>query len=172
MACALNGFFVCRFEREAVRLTRLIVMITITFMSQINVQFSVATHIMAALGAHAGEPVRSAELAGSVHADPTFVRRVLSKLAKAGLVTTLRGKGGACALARAPAQITLLEIYRASAAPAACAMHGYPVQQDCQVSRHIKGCLGAILHDAQASFEQTLSRQTLADLVAAIEHRR
>lgn len=137
-------------------------------MSQVNVQFSVASHVMAALGLSNGEPVRSAVLAGSVNADPTFVRRVVSKLAKAGLVTTTRGKGGACALARAPDRITLLDIYRASEAPATFAVHGYPVEERCRVSRNIKGCMGDVLRDAQEGFESRLARRTLADVMAAI----
>lgn len=137
-------------------------------MSQVNVQFSVAAHVMAALGAHYGEPVRSSELAGSVNADPTFVRRVVSKLAKAGLVTTVRGKSGACALARPPAAITMLDVYRASEAPAAFAVHGYPVTEGCHVSRNIKGCMEEVLRDAQAEFERSLASRTLADVVAAL----
>lgn len=137
-------------------------------MSQTNVQFSVASHIMAALGTHAGEGVRSAELAESVNADPSFVRRVLSKLAKAGLVSTTRGKNGACLLARPAESITLLDIYKASAAPAAFAVHSYPVTESCCVSRSIKCCLESVLDRAQSSFEQELEKQTLAELVASL----
>jgi Rrf2 family protein len=137
-------------------------------MSQTNVQFSVAAHIMAALAAFDGAPVRSTALAGSVNADPSFVRRVVSKLAKAGLVTTLRGKGGACALARPAADITLLDIYRASQAPAAFAVHAYPASDGCRVSCNIKCCMDDVLRQAQGSFEHSLAQQTLAGLVAAI----
>lgn len=137
-------------------------------MSQTNVQFSVAAHVMAALGFSEGEAVRSGDLASSVNADPTFVRRVVSKLAKAGLVTTTRGKNGACALARPSTQITLLDIYRASEAPAAFAVHAYPVQDGCRVSRNIKGCMDDVLHKAQDDFERSLQQQTLADVIAAI----
>lgn len=139
-------------------------------MAQVNVQFSVASHIMAALGVHEGTPVRSAALAGSVNADPTFVRRVVSKLAKAQLVTTTRGKNGACILARPAAQITLLDIYRASEAPATFAVHDYPVEDGCRTSRNIKGCMNEVLQQAQAGFEDSLAHQTLADVVAAIQH--
>ncbi len=137
-------------------------------MSQVNVQFSVASHVMAALAMSGGEPVRSAVLAGSVNADPTFVRRVVSKLAKSGLVTTTRGKGGACTLARPPERITLLDIYRASEAPAAFAVHAYPVEERCRVSRNIKGCMGEVLQAAQDGFERSLAQRTLAEVVAAI----
>jgi Rrf2 family protein len=137
-------------------------------MSQTNVQFSVASHVMAALAANEGEALRSSMLAGSVNADPSFVRRVVSKLAKAGLVTTTRGANGACTLARPPAQITLLDIYRASEAPSAFALHAYPVVEGCRISRNIKGCMGEVLRKAQQGLEQGLAQQTLADVVATI----
>lgn len=123
---------------------------------------------MAALGAHYGEPVRSSELAASVNAEPTFIRRVISKLSKAGLVTTVRGKNGACMLARPPESITLLDIYKASEAPATFAVHAYPVTDSCRVSRNIKGCMKDVLEQAQADFEQSLAKRSLADLVAVI----
>ena len=85
-------------------------------MSVKSVQFSVAAHILAALGIYPGGEVGSATLADSVRANPTFVRKSLSKLSKAGLVVTTRGKTGASVLARPPKGITLLDIYRASAA--------------------------------------------------------
>lgn len=138
-------------------------------MSQTNIQFSVASHIMASLGVMHDQPVRSAELAESVNADPSFVRRVISKLAKAGLVTTTRGKSGACALARAPAEITLLDIYKASLAPESFAVHAYPVAHSCKVSRNIKGCLGDVLKQAQDAFEQGLAQQSLARIVETIK---
>jgi DNA-binding IscR family transcriptional regulator len=92
-------------------------------MSVKSVQFTVAAHVMAALGYFHGEEISSAVLADSVNADPTFVRKSLSKLSKAGLVVTKRGKSGASVLARPPRQITLLDIYRASTAPPAFAIH-------------------------------------------------
>ena len=134
-------------------------------MSQTNVQFSVASHVMTALADRHGQPIRSAELAESVNADPSFVRRVLSKLAKAGLVATSQGRNGACSLARSPAAITLLDIYRASEAPPAFAIHKYPAEARCAISCNIKSCLEDVLTQAQQGLEQSLKKQTLASLV-------
>ncbi len=134
-------------------------------MSRTNLQFSVAAHVMVSLGARYGEEVCSSDLAGSINANPSFVRRVLSKLAKAGLVSTTRGKNGCCSLSRSPKEITLLDIYKASEAPAAFTIHSYPVTASCQVSRNIKGSLSGALLKAQQGFERGLVRQTLADLV-------
>jgi len=140
-------------------------------MSVKSVQFAVATHIMAALGYFQGAEISSAILAESVNADPTFVRKSLSKLSKAGLVVTKRGKSGASVLSRSPRQITLLEIYRASAAPAAFAIHSYPVDKRCPVSCHLKECMSGLLSQAQSSFERSLAKITLADLVGQIRHK-
>jgi Rrf2 family protein len=137
-------------------------------MSATNVQFTVAAHIMTALGFFHGQEIASAALAESVNADPTFVRKSLSKLSKAGLIITTRGKDGASKLTRSPKQITLLDIYRASAAPPTFAIHSYPVEKRCPISLNIKGCMSSVLKKAQDSFENSLEGVTLADVVGEI----
>src|SRR5229473_995715 len=140
-------------------------------MSAKSVQFAVAAHIMAVLGFDHGEEISSATLAGSVNADSTFVRKSLSKLSKAGLVVTKRGKSGASVLARSPRKITLLDIYRASAAPPAFAIHTYSVEKRCPVSCHLKECMSGLLSHAQNSFERSLAKMTLAHLVGQIREK-
>jgi Rrf2 family protein len=137
-------------------------------MSATSVQFTVAAHIMTALAFFNGKEIPSSSLAESVKADRTFVRKSLSKLSKAGLVVTTRGKNGASTLTRSPERITLLDIYRASAAPPTFAIHSYPVEKKCPISRNIKGCMSSVLSKAQDSFEKTLDEITLANLVGEI----
>jgi Rrf2 family protein len=139
-------------------------------MSSSNVQFSVAVHIMAILGYY-DDPVKSSTLAKSVAAEPSFVRRSLSKLVRAGLVKASRGKNGASTLSRPAIDISLLEVYRASAAPGVFAIHEYPVDDECPISCNIKESLATVLHDAQGSFERALGRTSLADIVADIRER-
>jgi Rrf2 family protein len=133
-----------------------------------SVQFTVAAHIMAALGFFYGKEISSATLAESVNADPTFVRKSLSKLSKAGLIVTTRGKNGASTLTRSPKLITLLDIYRASAAPPTFAIHRYPVEKRCPISSNIKVCMSSVLKKSQAGFENTLDGITLDDVVREI----
>src|SRR5258705_3561185 len=140
-------------------------------MSARSVQFTVAAHIMAALAYKHGKEFSSGTLAESVNADPTFVRKSLSKLSKAGLVVTKRGKSGASMLARSPRQITLLDIYHASAAPPSFAIHSYPEEKRCPVSCHLKECMLGLLSQAQTSFERSLAKITLTDLVGQIRQR-
>ena len=141
-------------------------------MSVKSVQFTVAAHIMAALGFRDGEEMSSATLAEGVNANPTFVRKSVSKLSKAGLVLTTRGKSGASVLARPPKRITLLDIYRASGAPATFAIHSYPVDKRCPVSCRVKECMSGVLSQVQGSFEKSLAKITLADLVRQIREKR
>lgn len=137
-------------------------------MSLTNVQFSVAVHVMTALGYYPNRQNTSSLLATSVEADPTFIRRVLSKLSKAGLITATRGRHGASALAKPPEQITLLDIYRAAEAPATFSIHAYQIEEGCAISENIRTLMSKVLDQAQDSFEESLGEQTLADIVAGV----
>jgi Rrf2 family protein len=131
----------------------------------VNTQFSIAVHVMAGLGFRRERGATSAELAGSVNTSASFVRRVLAKLSRAGLVRTATGQGGACWLAREPERITLLEIYRAVDAPKAFAIHGYEAEGECPVSCGIKGSLEKVLNRTQRAMEGSLKDVTLAEVV-------
>jgi Rrf2 family protein len=135
-------------------------------MSIKSIQFAVCTHIAAMLGFRHGEPCTSSQIADSLNAEPSYVRRAIAKLTRAGLVKTTRGKSGASVLARAPEAITLLDIYRAAEAPPASAAHAYPVQPACPVSVAIQPCMADLLAHAQSAFEAALAQRTVADLVA------
>lgn len=78
-----------------------------------NTRFAVATHILAYLAHSPGQPVSSEVLAGSAGTHPVVVRRLLGTLRTAGLVRSQRGTGGGTLLARPPADISLLDVYRA-----------------------------------------------------------
>jgi Rrf2 family protein len=137
----------------------------------VNTQFSIAVHVMAGLGARAGsgqERAPSRMLAESVNACPSFVRRVMSKLSKAGLVRATTGKTGSCALARPPRAISLLDIYRAVEAPKAFAIHDYPARRSCAISCGIKPSLQKVLDRTQKSLEDSLKKTTLAEFIAEI----
>jgi Rrf2 family protein len=138
-------------------------------MAAVNTQFAVAVHIMGVLGSHPGTETRSAQLAKSVNANPSFVRRVLSKLSKAALVRATTGKGGACSLTRKPSEISLLEIYKAVEAPKAFALHSYPVQKACAISCNMKSSMEQVLNRTQTSVETTLKRITLAEVITDLK---
>jgi DNA-binding IscR family transcriptional regulator len=140
-------------------------------MSASSIQFSLATHIMAALAFYIGDDISSSSLAESINAEPSFVRKSLSKLAKAGLVVTSRGKHGHCAIAREPDKITLRDIYDASNAPVSFAIHGYLAETVCPVSSNFRICMSGIQLEVQRSLEQALEKTTLAELLDKIRSR-
>ena len=133
-----------------------------------NTQFSIAVHLMIALGFDKGQQATSTHLAESINTSPSFVRRILAKLSKAGLVATTTGKFGSCLLAKRAEEISLLEIYKAVDAPQTFAIHDYPVQSHCRVSCNIEAVMQKVLTRAQNSFEGSLGETTLAELTADI----
>jgi Rrf2 family protein len=134
-------------------------------MSRINNRFSVGVHIMTALGDHHGEPVTSANLTVSVRAHESQVRGVLSKLARAGLVVTYRGRNGFSSLSRPANKISLLEIYKAVEAPPVFSIHTYPKQKACRTSCTHKEAMSEVLEDSQQAFETRLGKRLLSELV-------
>ena len=131
----------------------------------INTQFPIAVHLMAALGYRRGADTTSATLATSVNTSPSFVRRILSKLSKAGLVETASGKAGACWLAKDAKDISLLDIYEAVDAPKAFSIHHYSEQKACTVSCNIKAALDKALSKTQKAMESTLKEISLDKII-------
>ncbi|MGH8506565.1 MAG: Rrf2 family transcriptional regulator [Stenotrophobium sp.] len=139
-------------------------------MASVNTQFSIAVHVLAAITHHEG--VFSSEiLAGSVNANPVFVKRILVKLSKAKLAKTTVGKSGGYGLARSPKRISLLDIYSAVNPPNAFAIHAYPKTKECVVSCNIKEVMSDVLAGTQEAVSRDLKQTTLADVVAKIRAR-
>ncbi|MGZ3694183.1 MAG: Rrf2 family transcriptional regulator [Bdellovibrionota bacterium] len=138
-------------------------------MAAANTQFSIAIHLLASLGYRKDSDMCSGTLASSVNANPSFVRRVLAKLSKAGLVRTTTGKGGSCTLAHKPADISLLDIYKAVEAPQAFAIHNYEAEKACKVSCGIKPALENALGKAQKGLEESLKNVTLAEVISDLK---
>lgn len=136
----------------------------------VNTQFSIAVHLMAALAYRCGDrDITSGDLAMSVNTSPSFVRRILSRLSKAGLVRTTTGKTGACALARDPREISLLDIYQAIGAPKAFSIHDYTEQKVCPVSCHIKCALEKALAKTQTAMEAGLAGIHLKQIISDVK---
>jgi Rrf2 family protein len=134
----------------------------------VNTQFSIAVHIMAGLAYRCDQDTTSANLAMSVNTSPSFVRRVLARLSRAGLVETATGKAGACWLAKDAKDISLLDIYRAVDAPRAFSIHAYHEQKGCPVSCHIKAALEKALRKTQKAMEASLNGISLARIVSDV----
>ncbi|HTW28662.1 MAG TPA: Rrf2 family transcriptional regulator [Acetobacteraceae bacterium] len=127
-------------------------------------RFAVAAHILMLLaeGESTTRPGRSTsqELARSVNTNPVVVRRITGQLARAGLVRVRRGPGGA-ALARAPEEISLGEVWQAvnpGLAARLLPVHPHP-DPSCPVGRRVPALLGAAERELQSALAQiTLDR--------------
>lgn len=134
-----------------------------------NTQFAIAAHMMAVLAYKRGADTTSAQLAASVNTSPSFIRRTLAKLSKAGLVKTTTGKAGACRLGKRPERISLLDIHKAVDAPKAFAIHAYEDYKPCVVSCRIKTSLEKALAKTQSGLEASLGRISLAEILAEMK---
>ena len=112
--------------------------------------------------------VTSQALAKSVNTNAAFLKRILAKLSKASLIRTSPGKSGGCELARKAKDITLLDVYAAVDAPQAFAIHSYPVNRGCEISRNIKPVMNDVLAGAQKSFERDLQKTSIWDVLVNI----
>lgn len=136
-------------------------------MASVNTQFSIAVHVLAAI-AHYETSFTSETLAGSVNANPIFVKRILAKLSKAKLVKATVGKAGGYSLIKDPKKISLLDISQAIDPPSVFAIHTYEKKKWCVVSNNIKEVMGDVLSVTQKAFDDELKQTTLADVVAKI----
>ncbi len=126
---------------------------------------------MAGLAHGRDKDITSATLADSVNTSPSFVRRVLAKLSKAGLVKTATGKAGACWLAKDARAISLLDIYEAVDAPKAIVIHNYKEQKACPVSCQIKHALEKALSKTQKAMETSLAKISLTEIVTDVKQK-
>jgi Rrf2 family transcriptional regulator, nitric oxide-sensitive transcriptional repressor len=103
------------------------------------------------------------EIATAYGISENHLTKVVHQLARAGIVESVRGKGGGIRLARAPEKIRLGEIVRASEgnAPIVECLSGDP--QACRITSSCR--LKGILVSAFEALYDSLDEHTLADLV-------
>ncbi len=116
---------------------------------------SLALHTAAVLAADPDRRRSAREIVGVLGVSHAHLAKVLQRLARAGLVRSVRGPAGGFSLGRDPAAVTLLDVYEAVMGPlrpSRCLL-GRPV---CAAG----GCvLGGLLrrvdHDVRGYFERT-----------------
>ncbi len=131
-------------------------------------RFVVGVHILTVLETERGRPVASEYMASSVNTNPGVIRRLLSMLARAGLVTSRLGAGGGALLAKPAAQIRLLDVYQAVESGDLFALHRSPPNPNCPVGRHIQAALSTALRRAERALEDVLAEVTVADVVQSV----
>lgn len=108
------------------------------------------------------------KLAHSVNTNPVVIRRLLSQLRKAGLVTTHRGASGGATLNRSPETISLQAVYRAVQPAPSFGTHRKKPNRRCPVGAGIERVLTDVFCAAEAALESELARRTLRDVLEAM----
>lgn len=129
-----------------------------------NSRFAVSVHILAYLAFRRDAAVPSAEIASSVSTNPVVIRRLLSALVKARLVTAQKGASGGFTLARSPEGVTLLTIYHAVEPKPDHGLRRFAPNHKCPVGAKIESILQGVFLKAQTAMEAELDRVTLAEV--------
>lgn len=134
---------------------------------QISSRLTVAVHVLLCIEVFKDQrKVTSDFLASSVNVNPVVIRRILQQLKKAGIVSVVRGSGGADA-ARPLEEITLLDLYNAVECVDGGGLfhfHENP-NQLCPVGRYIHAVLDGRLEEVQAAMEREMSSVTMRDIL-------
>lgn len=126
-----------------------------------NNQFAVAVHILSLLQLSPG--ASSEWIATSVNTNAVVIRRISSKLKKAGFIQARAGVTG-FRLAKEPTDITLLDIYKAIYADEQTLSIHEGANPNCVVGANIQRALTSSFHAAQQALEAQLASETLAQL--------
>lgn len=135
----------------------------------ISSRFSVGIHILTLIELNKSGKSTSGLIAGSVNTNPAVIRKIISMLKKAGLVTVHPGVAGA-ELAKPLSDITLFDVYKAVDVvqhKELFAIHDHP-NPECPVGRNIQNTIEPIFESAQFAMEKVLKSLTLEDIVKDI----
>lgn len=134
-------------------------------------RFSCSIHILILIS-EADTPMTSAEMAGSVGTNASYVRKIAGLLKNRGILRSRQGASG-FALEVDPGDLTLYEIYRAVYETEH--VHVFDLHQNssdqCIVGRHIRPVLTETFQEIGEQLETELKRQTLADCIRKMRMR-
>jgi Rrf2 family protein len=132
-------------------------------------RFIVAIHALSVLARSEGKgPVCSNAIAQSVHTNPVVIRRLMSELERATLVTSTSGRSGGFSLARKADGITLADVYLAVEDDAVFRMHKIDPDAECPVAAQLSKVLSPSLRAAECAMTSSLRQTTLMDVSQAI----
>ncbi len=137
---------------------------------QISSRFTIALHIFTCVDVFKGEyKVTSDFLAGSIHTNPVVIRKILTQLKNAGLITVARGTGGV-EPTRPLSEITFYDVYRAIEPVENGDLFHFHESPNpgCPVGRNIHALLDDKLKAIQGAMEKEMRKYTLLDLRSGI----
>ena len=141
---------------------------------QISSRFTIATHMLIIIALEGKKTkVTSDFLAASVGVNPVIIRKTLSQLKNAELISVARGTGGT-EIIKDLNEITLLDVYQAveclGKTGQLFSFHENP-NPSCPIGSNIHEVLDQKLLDIQEAMENQLRQMSLAQVVADAEAR-
>lgn len=130
-------------------------------------QFSLSVHILSMLyfAEKIQSSVTSESMAGSANTNPVVIRRLLSKLRKAGMVASRRGPSGGFYLNTSPENITLWDVFQAVENPRIFSSSYNEPNPACPVGRNIQNVLEAIYLRVDNRVEEELKAISLQEII-------
>jgi Rrf2 family protein len=122
---------------------------------------SLALHTMWMLAQNLDQRLTAKQVAEKFYVSEAHLSKVLQRLAKQGLVKSMRGPGGGFVLARAPKKISLLEVFEA--------IEGPLVDSNCLI--HLAKCprhsciVGELTGSLNKNIRNYLSKTSLEDIL-------
>lgn len=135
----------------------------------VDTRFSVSVHIIVSLAYRPDVLTNSDALAGVLKTNPTFVRKLVSKLVEAGIVQSFRGKGGGIKLAKSPKEISLKDIYVAAMdEKVLVSTPKKSAHKACKVSCSMSEILCEVVEGVESATKSYLSKTHVNDLLKKI----
>ncbi|KRL27799.1 transcriptional regulator, BadM Rrf2 family [Limosilactobacillus frumenti DSM 13145] len=135
---------------------------------KISTRFSDSIHILAFISIYQGKiPLTSDNIANSVETSPVVVRRIMSQLKKAGLITTVHGAADP-KLAKDPANISLYDVFLAIEHDQHLFTVDDKTNPQCIVGGNIQDTLRYYYKQVETSAKAKLARISLADIIDSI----
>lgn len=135
-----------------------------------STRVSDAVHILAFIALNRNEALTSQRIAESIRTNPGCVRQLMVSLRRYGIMTSVQGHARP-ALSRAPADISLLDIYRAVEGGKPLLHLDTHTNPDCGVGVNIQLALQDYFDKVQNRAEDEMSRITLQDVLDRYEEK-
>ena len=133
---------------------------------QTSSRLSTATHMMILIYTIGGRRKLTSEgMAQSIQVNPVMVRRLMSALKEAKLITVAAGRGGIHAV-RPANQVTLWDLYAAVESPVDESLFGFHdcSRSKCPVAKNMHNVLDKHLLAAQEAMRNELQQVTMEEL--------
>ena len=135
-----------------------------------STRVSDAVHILAFIALNRNEALTSQRIAESIRTNPGCVRQLMVSLRRYGIMTSVQGHARP-ALSRAPADISLLDIYRAVEGGKPLLHLDTHTNPECGVGVNIQLALQDYFDKVQNRAEEEMSRITLQDVLDRYEEK-